>query len=153
MTSQKKTNKKTPKKTKPKTFWPLTFVTLDLYHNRTLQELTRTGTSKDSTLLNHIIKPKTHSLFFKFTDLSIGQTPHGVPPVPQGVTLQGTVPQWGLQRLREQQVLGTVHRSSESSDSSGFRELRGRGALGESRWGSTLTAHSKGKPKIKPAFI
>lgn len=68
----------------------------------------------------------------------------------RAVTLQGTVPQSGVQRLREQQVLGTVHRSS---DSHGFRELRGGGALGKSRWDSTLTAHSKGKPKIKPAFI
>lgn len=77
---------------------PLTFVTLGLYRNRTLQEFTRTGTSKDSTLLNHINKPKTHFLLFKFTDLSMGhsQTSHSVPPVPQGCDTSGNGATVGL---------------------------------------------------------
>lgn len=77
--------------TRKKPFRPLTFVTLGLYRDRTLQEFTRTGTSKDSTVPNHISKPKTHSLLFKFTDLSMGQSQrsHSVPPVPQDCDTSG----------------------------------------------------------------
>lgn len=73
------------------------------------------------------------------------QTSHSVPAGPQGCDTSGDGATLGLAE--------TEGEASPGDSAQELRELRGHGALGKSKWDSTLTAHSKGKPKIKSAFI
>lgn len=73
------------------------------------------------------------------------QTSHSVPAGPQGCDTSGDGATLGLAE--------TEGEASPGDSAQELRELRGHGALGKSKWDSTLTAHSKGKPKIKSAVI